>query len=706
MSKKSKNTLLYVKGVCCAEEENVVRKKLSSTEGIDQFNFNIITQRLSVTHTCPEEKIIDVLNSSGFEAQRFEASVKPKYFWEKHSNLFFTTTAGLLTFFAIALNYYGVSQPVIISIFVVAICSGGWQIAVKGFRAVVNRALDMNFLMTIATLGAVIIGEFAEAAAVIFMFSLALLLESYSIARTRNAIRSLIELSPQTASIKNGNGEITKKVEDISIGEIIIVRPGERVSLDGIITHGKTSVNESLITGESLPVFKSENDPVYAGTINGKGIVEFRVTHRYRDTKLAHIIHLVEEAQSEKSKSQTFIEKFARYYTPSVVVIAILIAALPPLLFSQPFSEWFYRSLVMLVIACPCALVISTPVTIVSGITSAARNGVLIKGGRYLEEIGKISAIAIDKTGTLTEGKPKVVDVVPLNSVSSTELLRIAAAIEAKSEHPLAAAIELKAMEEDISFQDVEVNEFESFPGKGIKGVVGGKTYILGNHNFCEELQACNNQLESKLYQLESEGKTVVVIIEENIPIGVISVVDIAREESKQAISLLHNVGIKKVIMLTGDNEATARSIADELGIDDVRSQLLPEQKVEAIKELKNIYGNVGMAGDGVNDAPALAAASIGIAMGTAGTDAAIETSNIVLMADNLSKVSETIELSRKTLRIIKQNITIALVTKGIFLILGASGMATLWLAILADDGAALLVILNGLRLLKWKVQK
>lgn len=704
MSKKSKNTLLYVEGVCCAEEEAVVRKKLSSTDGIDQFNFNIITQRLSVTHTCPEEKIINALNSAGFKAQRFKASVESKNFWTKYFNLIFTTLAGVLTFLGIVLSYFGVTQSVTIVIFVAAICSGGWQIAIKGFKAAVNLALDMNFLMSVATIGAVIIGEFAEAAAVIFMFSLALLLESYSIERTRNAIRSLMELSPQTASVKNSNGEIIKKVEDINIGEIIIVRPGERVSLDGIITHGKTSVNESLITGESLPVFKSESDALYAGTINGKGIVEFKVTHSYRDTKLAHIIHLVEEAQSEKSESQTFIEKFARYYTPSVVIIAILIAALPPLFFSQPFSEWFYRSLVMLVIACPCALVISTPVTIVSGITSAARNGVLIKGGRYLEEIGKISAIAIDKTGTLTEGKPKVVDVVPLNSVSNTELLRIAAAIEAKSEHPLAAAIELKAIEEDIPFQGIVVDEFESFPGKGIKGVVEGKTYILGNHNFCEELQACNNQVESKLHELENEGKTVVVIIEENIPVGVISVVDTAREESKQAISLLHNAGIKKVIMLTGDNQATARSIAGELGIDDVRSQLLPEHKVEAIDELKNIYGNVAMVGDGVNDAPALAASSIGIAMGTAGTDAAIETSNIVLMSDNLAKVSETIELSRKTLRIIKQNITIALVTKGIFLILGASGIATLWLAILADDGAALLVILNGLRLLKGKV--
>ncbi len=704
MSKKNKDTLFFVKGVCCAEEEVILRKKLSSTDGIDQFNFNLITQRLSITHTCPEEKIINVLDSAGFQAQKFTTSVKPKNFWEEHFNLFFTTTAGFLTFLGIVLSYFGITQSVTTPIFVAAICSGGWQIAIKGYKAAINLALDMNFLMSIATIGALIIGEFAEAAAVIFLFSLALLLESYSIERTRNAIRSLMELSPQTASVKDGNKEIIKKVEDVSIGEIIILRPGERVSLDGIITHGKTSVNESLITGESLPVFKSEGDAVYAGTINGKGIVEFQVTHSYRDTKLAHITHLVEEAQSVKSPSQTFIEKFARYYTPSIVIIAILIAIIPPIFFSQPFSEWFYRSLVMLVIACPCALVISTPVTIVSGITSAARNGVLIKGGKYLEEIGKISAIALDKTGTLTEGKPKVVDVVSLNSVSKTELLKIAAAIEAKSEHPLAAAIELKAIEEDISFQDVVVRDFESFPGKGIKAVVDGKTYILGNHNFCEELQACNNQVENILHKLENEGKTVVVIIEENIPVGVISVVDTAREESKQAISLLHKAGIKKVIMLTGDNEVTARSIAGELGIDDVRAQLLPENKVEAINELKSIYGNVGMVGDGVNDAPALATASIGIAMGTAGTDAAIETSNIVLMSDNLSKVSETINLSRKTLRIIKQNITIALVTKGIFLILGASGIATLWLAILADDGAALLVILNGLRLLKRKV--
>jgi Cd2+/Zn2+-exporting ATPase len=700
---KEKNTTLFVSGICCADEEIVARKKLRSLDGVKDFNFNLITQKLNITHTCAEDTIIDALNSCGFKTQKSSFVDTQQTFWEKHSNLIFTSASGLLTFLGIVLNYFEVDAYITIPVFLAAVISGGWRIALKGYKALLNIALDMNFLMTIATVGAVVIGEFAEAAAVIFMFSLALLLESYSVDRTRKAIKSLMAISPSVAAVKNGIFEVLKPVELVDVGEIVIIRPGERIPLDGVITSGRSTINESVITGESIPLMKEAGSQVFAGTINGKGTFEFRVTKLQQDSVLSRIIHLVEEAQTERSESQTFVEKFSRYYTPTVTLSAVLIAVIPPVFLSQPFNEWFYRALVMLVIACPCALVISTPITIVSGLTNAARNGVLIKGGRYLEEIGKLTAIAIDKTGTLTEGKPVVQDIIPLNSYPKDELLRIAATVESNSEHHVADAILIKAYEEDIEFQQLVCTNFESIPGKGIKGTIGGKNYILGNHIFCEEHNLCNNEIELLLEKLESEGKSIVVIIEDQIPIGLISVTDTTREESKHAIQELRRKGIKNIIMLTGDNESTAQSIAKELGIDDVRSQLLPEEKVNAIRKLKAIHGSVGMIGDGINDAPALAASSIGIAMGTAGTDAAIDTANIVLMSDSLSKVSETMSLSKKTLRIIKQNITIALITKAVFLTLGACGVATLWMAILADDGAALIVILNGLRLLKHK---
>lgn len=700
---KEKNTTLFVSGICCADEEIIARKKLSSLDGVKDFNFNLITQKLNITHTCAEDAIINALNSCGFKTQKSDFAYTKQTFWEKYSNLIFTTISGLLTLLGIMLNYFEVDAYITIPVFLTAVITGGWRIALKGYKALRNLALDMNFLMTIATVGAMVIGEFAEAAAVIFMFSLALLLESYSVDRTRKAIKSLMAISPSTAAVKNGIFEVLKPVELVNVGETVIIRPGERIPLDGVITSGRSTINESVITGESIPLIKEAGSLVFAGTINGKGTFEFQVTKLQQDSVLSRIIHLVEEAQTERSESQTFVEKFSRYYTPTVTILAVLIAVIPPLLLSQPFNEWFYRALVLLVIACPCALVISTPVTIVSGLTRAARNGVLIKGGRYLEEIGKLNAIAIDKTGTLTEGRPVVQDIIPLNSYPRDELLKIAAAVESKSEHHVADAILIKAYEENIEFQQLVCTNFESIPGKGIKATIGDKNYILGNHAFCEEHNLCNPEIELLLEKLELEGKSIVVIIEDQTPIGLISVTDTTREESKHAIQELHRQGIKNIIMLTGDNESTAKLIAKELGIDDVRSQLLPEEKVNAIRRLKAIHGSVGMIGDGINDAPALAASSIGIAMGTAGTDAAIDTANIVLMSDSLSKVSETISLSKRTLRIIKQNITIALITKAVFLTLGACGVATLWMAILADDGAALVVILNGLRLLKQK---
>ena len=698
---KLKETNFYVSGVCCAEEEIILHKKINSILEVKNFNYNLLTQKLHVVHTCDEKLITDTLSKAGFKVANIKQRTGNEKATTNSNEILLIIISGSFIFLGLALQYIGFTLNLHNILFIIAIVSGGYKIFIKGYRALMSLTLDMYFLMTIATIGAIVIGEYAEAAVVIFLFSLALLFENFSMERTRNAISSLIKLSPTTLCVKSGISEIIKPIESVSIGEIIIVRPGERVSLDGIIVNGKSYLNDSVITGESLPIFKQTGDCVYAGSINGKGSFEFRVTKLYQDTYLAHIINLIEESVSKKSKNQIFIEKFSRYYTPSVTILAVLISIIPPLLFDQAFLDWFYRALVLLVIACPCALVISTPVTIVSALTRAAKLGVLIKGGKYLEELGKIKALGIDKTGTLTEGKLFVEEIITFDSYSKRDLLKIAAVVESKSEHHLADAILYKANESNIDYQTVLCQDFVSYPGKGLTAKINGKNYSLGNHTFCKELNLCNENIESLINKLEAEGNTVVIVIENSTPIGIITVTDLIRRDGKKAISEIKKIGIQKIVMLTGDNEVTANKIASEIGIDDVYHKLLPEKKVEVVNQLKAKFGIVGMVGDGVNDAPALATANVSIAMGVSGTDTAIETANVVLMSDNLLKLPEIIKLSKKTIKILKQNIFIALFTKMFFLILGSLGIATLWVAILADDGAALIVILNALRLLK-----
>ncbi len=701
MKEKSKQTVYFVEGICCVEDEFILKKKLNGVAGVKDHHFNLITKKLSVLQTCPDQQIIETLKKAGFSATTLDNVENYEIKTAEWKKYIFLLLSGSLLLTGLILNNLKFSENVLLVFFALSAIVGGWKIAIKGIKSVISMALDMNFLMFVAAIGGFIIGEYAEAAAVIFMFSIALYLESLSLERTRKAIRSLMNLSPTTAYVKERGSEILKPVKNIKTGEMIKIRPGEQISLDGIITNGISSINESLITGESSPVLKQEGDQVFAGTINLRGSFEFKVVKEYHDTMLSKIVEMIEKGQSEKADSQTFIEKFSKIYTPAVTIIAILIAVIPPLFFSAPFEEWFYRSLVMLVIACPCALVISTPVTIVTGITQAARNGVLIKGGKYLEAIGKQEIFAIDKTGTLTEGRPKLQEIITLNSSAVEKILQIAAAIENHSEHPLAEAVEIKAVEAGISFRDIEVKNFLSFPGRGITAQIGDKIYMLGNHLFCEENNLCSADIENILEKLESEGKTVIVVIENEIPMGIISFIDVAREESKKAIHELKQIGIKNILMITGDNEKIANTVAKEIGIDKINAGLMPEEKLNIVLKLKEQNNRVCVIGDGVNDAPALAASTVGIAMGSIGTDVAIETSNIVLHSENLMKVVDTIKLSKKTNKILKQNIVLALITKGVFLILGAFGLATLWMAILADDGAAIAVIFNGLRLLK-----
>jgi Cd2+/Zn2+-exporting ATPase len=490
-------------------------------------------------------------------------------------------------------------------------------------------------------------------------------------------------------------------VDEIAVGEIVIVRPGERIGVDGEVVKGHSTVDEAPITGESMPISKLQGDPVYAGSFNQRGSLQVRATRRATDSAIARMIHLVEDAQSKKAPSQSFVEQFAHYYTPAVFGLAIALALIPPIVFHALFTEWFYRALVLLVIACPCALVISTPVTLVSALTNAARHGVLIKGGKHLEMLSRVRAIAFDKTGTLTEGHPVVTDIVTLDALTSTEMLRIAAAAELQSEHHLADALLRKAEEEGISLSDVRTEDFSSITGKGIRTKVNGTSYIIGNHQLMEELRVCTPAVEKVLLDLEREGKTVVIVSDERQVLGVIAIADRVRQESGSTVEALHKLGVRHVVLLTGDNTGTAAAVARLLRVDELKAELLPEDKLSVVKQLQSRWGTVAMVGDGVNDAPALAAADIGIAMGGIGSDTALETADVVLMADNIAKVPYGILLGKKTLRIVKQNISLALLTKGVFITLGVFGLSSLWLAILADDGTALLVILNGLRLLR-----
>ncbi len=652
-----------------------------------------------------------------------------------------TLVSGLLILLAFALETPGVSTAITHGIYALAIITGGLFVARKGLSNVrINRELDINFLMTVAVIGAAAIGAWEEGALVVFLFSLGETLESYTMDRARNAIRSLMALAPAEATVlracvnceehrgqplPNGEGvyeegpcpwcevhEQRVPVAELVIGDIILVRPGERIPMDGQVIQGVSAVNQAPITGESIPVEKAPGDEVFAGTINGTGALEIEVTRLAEDNTLSRIIHMVEEAQSQKAPSQRWVDRFARYYTPAVVGLAALIAIVPPLFFGQPFLEpitgghgWLYRALALLIIACPCALVISTPVSIVSAISNAARNGVLIKGGAYLEAAGGLRVIAFDKTGTLTRGEPTVTDIIPSEGKTEDNILALAAAVESRSEHPLARAIVAAAEKQGVVFTPAE--DFQALTGRGARAQQDGHPIYIGNQTLLEEMGVpLPKPLRVQAERLEEEGKTVMIVIatdHSSPPMvqGLIAVADTVRPDAREAIAALKRSGIRRTVMLTGDNERTAKAIAAQVGIDEVRANLLPEEKVHTVEQLLEEYGQVAMVGDGVNDAPALARATVGIAMGGAGTDQALEAADIALMADDLSKLPFAVQLSRRTLGIVRQNIAFSLLVKAAFMGLAIPGLATLWMAVFADVGASLIVILNGMRLLR-----
>lgn len=586
-----------------------------------------------------------------------------------------------------------------IPLYVVAMVFGGWGNFRKAFYSLPRFEFNMSVLMSAAVIGAMAIGQWEEGAVVAFLYAVSEMLESWTMERARRSIRQLMDIAPKVARIRRDGREVEVPVEEIKIGDVMIIRPGEKIAMDGRIIKGESAINEAAITGESVPVEKGPGSEVFAGTLNTHGSLEVEVTKLVEDTTIAKIIHMVEEAQAKRAPSQAFVDRFAAVYTPVVLVIAAGIVLIPPLLLGYDWAPWIYRGLALLVVACPCALVVSTPVAIVSAIGNAARNGVLIKGGIYLEEAGALEAVAFDKTGTLTKGEPAVTDIIPLGSLSELELLQMAASLEARSEHPLAVAIVKAADARGLKVEPAE--GFSALTGRGAQGQVGGQTVYIGNLRLFEERGISTAPILDRVRRLQEEGKTAMVIGTDQGYLGIIAVADEVREVSKKAVAELKRAGIRKTIMLTGDNEATARAMAARVGVDDFRAELLPQDKVSAIEGLLKDYGKVAMVGDGINDAPALALATVGIAMGGAGTDTALETADIVLMADDLSKLPFTIRLSRAALRVIRQNITFSLVIKAIAVLAVFPGWLTLWLAILADMGASLLVTLNGMRLLR-----
>ncbi|MBV7504211.1 cadmium-translocating P-type ATPase [Bacillus sp. sid0103] len=703
LEKTSEKTVYRVQGFTCAGCATKFEKNVQHLDGVANASVNFGASKLTVYG----ETTIEELEKAGAfenikvipEKQRFEEKKEP--FLKQHSTVIASFVFLLIGWLSAQIN--GEESISSILAYGAAILVGGYRLFSTGLKNLFQLEFDMRTLMTIAVIGAAIIGEWGEGATVVILFAISEVLESYSMDKARQSIRSLMDIAPKEALIRRGNKEFTVEVDDIRIGDILIVKPGQKIAMDGTVEKGLSSVNQAAITGESVPVSKTVDDEVFAGTLNEEGLLEVKVTKHVDDTTIAKIIHLVEEAQAERAPSQAFVDRFAKYYTPVIMLISLLVAVLPPLLFDGDWSKWIYQGLAVLVVGCPCALVISTPVSIVTAIGNAARNGVLIKGGIHLEEMGAIKAIAFDKTGTLTEGIPVVTDYLPQENTNPNELFSIIAALEKGSQHPLASAIMKKAEQENLPYQDLAIEDFSSITGKGIKGIVKEEMYYVGSPNLFDEIltNGIPSNLKATITDLQNKGKTVMVAGNESEILAILAVADKVRGNSKLVIQKLHSLGIQKTIMLTGDNKGTANAIGQQVGVSDIQADLLPQDKLTFIKELRNKYDRVAMVGDGVNDAPALAASTIGIAMGGAGTDTALETADIALMGDDLGKLPFTLKLSRKALFIIKQNITFSLGIKLLALLLVIPGWLTLWIAIFADMGATLIVTLNGLRLLR-----
>lgn len=692
-------SVFRVEELDCATEENELREVLTPLTGVRSLEFDLVARHVRVRHDLDTpDSIATAIRGAGMRPKLLIAEPNATSSRSLSNRMIVTTVvAGMLAISSELIVIAGVKErsiPVAV-LALAAIAIGGRDTLRKGFQALITRRLTMALLMSVAVIGALIIGQWPEAAVVIWLFGLAELIEALSLERARNAIRSLVALAPETALIRiDRGGWVSSATGDIGVGVIVLVKPGERIPLDGTVTFGTSTVNQAPITGESIPVVKEIGAPVFAGTINERGTLEITVTAEKGEGTLDRIARSIQAAQAEKAPAQRFVDRFAAIYTPLVFLAAIALAVIPPLVGTGTWREWFYKALVLLVLACPCALVISTPVTVVSGLGGAARRGILIKGGIHLEQARRLTIVALDKTGTLTHGKPGLTDLVPIGDVTRDDALRLAASLDTFSEHPVAHAI-VTAWTGPLD----PVDNFQSIPGRGVTGTIDNVTYLLGNHRLAEETGICNPDIETILQGYENDAKTAVVLMTAERPLAVLAVADTIRPESVQAVKDLKALGVRTV-MLTGDNQRTATAVARSVEIDDARGDLLPDDKLRIVTELSQ-HGHVGMIGDGVNDAPALAKATLGIAMGAAGTDTAIETADIALMDDDPRKIAETIRISRHTSHVLWENITVALGVKAVFFALTIAGTASLWIAVLADMGASLVVIANGLRLLR-----
>lgn len=686
----------HVVGFTCANCAAKFEQNVKALPGVVDAEVNFGASKITVYGKATIQELEKAGAFENLKLYREEEKVEHKRapLW-KNAQFLRTALGGLFMAIGYIFHFvHGEGTPASVISFALSIIIGGYALFWQGLKNLAQLYFDMRTLMTIAIIGAAIIGEWGEGAVVVFLFAISEALERYSMDRARQSIRSLMEIAPRKAAVRRNGQEMEIPVEELCLDDIFIVKPGQKIAMDGVIVKGSSTINEAAITGESLPVFKKEGDEVFQGTLNVEGSLEVKVTKQQNDTTLAKIIHLVEEAQAKKAPSQAFVDKFAKYYTPAIMLVALLVAVIPPLFFGGDVLTWIYQGLAVLVVGCPCALVVSTPVAIVTAVGNAARNGVMIKGGIYLEKLGQLDIIAFDKTGTLTKGIP-----VMTNVDGNDFHLEIAAALEKHSEHPLARAFLEYAKNVGIDAYKHDVQHFASIPGKGVAGEIDGITYYLASPNFFNEKGLA---VPKNVYAYEKEGKTAVLLGTDENVLASFAVRDEVRPSAKSVIEQLKKLGIKQTVMLSGDNERTAKAIGKELGIDHIEAELLPEAKLEAIRRLQSKH-QVAMVGDGVNDAPALATADIGIAMGGAGTDTALETADVALMADDLTKLPFLIRLSRKTLAIIKQNIAFALGLKLIALLLVVPGWLTLWIAIFADMGATLLVMLNSMRLLKVK---
>ncbi|MET1118641.1 heavy metal translocating P-type ATPase [Priestia megaterium] len=697
-SNKKMKTYL-IEGMDCAACANTIVNHLKTVPAVKDVRVNFSTGKAQIEHDNEADDIIKEVSKAGYTATLVTSSrqsAESRHHKGQNGPIVFS---GILIALGFIGSHTGIASYMTTVLYAIAMIVSGYKPAKSAYYGIKSRSLDMNVLMTVAALGAAVIGEWLEGATVVWLFALGVALQTRSIEQTRNSIRGLMDLAPSEAWVKENGQLIKKAAEDISIGTTIVIKPGDRIPLDGEIINGESSINQAPITGESIPVDKVIGDAVYAGTINESGSLEIKVTKLVEDTTISKIIHLVEEAQEKKAPTQAFVDKFATIYTPIVFILALFIMVIPPL-FDGAWSEWFYKGLELLVVACPCALVISTPVAIVSAIGNAAKNGVLIKGGTFLEKAGAINAIAFDKTGTLTEGKPAVSEVVSL-AAEENQLLAITKTLEDYSNHPIARAIVDYAAEKKVD--SLQGSNFKILTGKGVQATIQETVYYAGNAKLFSDLGTPLSHCWSHIEKLQNEGKTIIIVGTAKSVLGIISVADTIRHTTVSALESLKQNGMQQIVMLTGDNEGTAKMIASESRVDRYFADLLPEDKVKAIQQLQHEGYQTAMVGDGINDAPALATADLGIAMGGAGTDTAMETADIVLMADNLEKLPHTMKLSRKALAVIKQNIWFSIIVKVIALAFIFPGWLTLWIAVLSDTGAALLVILNSLRLLKMK---